>query len=559
MPTAAVEVGDASFRENTQTIKDRHASGGPFRANTPSIRVPTRVGTLPIVIEALSPSSLTKQETNTRIYGDMSTFGVPTYPTAPKPPLSNITNSRHQANTFTTPIHKPLQKSSDRELTTVLENKPPTYGPTFVPPLRRVSSIDDTDNIVERDKAVTSCSDILSDQPCSRTSTMSSVISAKSHQEPGPIHIRPSSQLQSMQSISELDARLHAASSLRRPWRMSLPNRKIMQEDYTPTGTPESISNVPLRAGVFEAHLRLNRNVLSESTDRVNVQDWARSSEWVAPCAIDEGSKEWIADFLARQEQADRDEDIERQRSGKQDRKYGSIRNRVNSTDRFRRRLSTKRVASDRGSFEARQERKTGGIFDLDIGSYPYGRAIMPIPGEDLERPKTARAFSRKSITDQRRPQTAVSNRSSWAPTSSASHNTYGPERLHMSLPSRWSSYHPNYSFPTANLYRSPSSRQSQPTKHHYHSHGRTSSWEKLKVKAVTTIGSEVKRSISSGVVPKIAEGKDNVKSLVGKVERVGESMTRRLSASLKGKWKGLGKKKKSMNVGGIYVIGRER
>jgi hypothetical protein len=76
-----------------------------------------------------------------------------------------------------------------------------------------------------------------------------------------------------------------------------------------------------------------------------------------------------------------------------------------------------------------------------------------------------------------------------------------------------------------------------------------------LKVKAVTTIGSEVKRSISSGIVPKISKGKGNVKSLVGKVERAGESMTRRLSASLKGKWKGLGKKKKSVNVGGIYAI----
>jgi hypothetical protein len=494
------------------------------------------------------------------MYNDVSNLGVPTYPTVPKPHFSNMMDGTHQTHKLTVSRRKPLPKPAQKELSTVLEHKPPIYRPVSAPPIRAVSSIDDIAHVFQKDDAVIGHPCFPVDRPSSRTSTISSLRSAKSHTEPGPIHIRPSCQLQSMQSISELDARLEEATNLRKPWRMSWPNRSSGQATYTPTGTPESISNVPLSAGVYEAHSRLNRNILPEPTDRVGVHDWARSSEWVEPSAMDQGSTEWIKDFLARQEQADREEKSERRRLAKRDSKYGSIRSRVGSTGKFRRKLSMKRVASERGSFEARQEKRNGRVFDLNIGSFPNSRAIIPIPGEDLERSASSRAFSCNYITDQLpRPQTAVANRSSWAPTPSATHITHAPERLHMSLPSRWSSHHPSHTTFPSNPYQSTSAQQTWVTKHGCHTHGRTSSWEKLKVKAVTSIGSDLKRSISTGVVPVFSEGKGGVKNLVGKVERAGESMTRKLSASWRGKWKGLGKKKNSMNVGGLYVVGRER
>lgn len=80
-----------------------------------------------------------------------------------------------------------------------------------------------------------------------------------------------------------------------------------------------------------------------------------------------------------------------------------------------------------------------------------------------------------------------------------------------------------------------------------------------MKVKAVTSIGSDLKRSISTGVAPVITEGKDSVKNLVGKVERAGGSMTRKFSASLKDKLKAFGKKKEGMSVEGTYAVQGER
>jgi hypothetical protein len=94
-------------------------------------------------------------------------------------------------------------------------------------------------------------------------------------------------------------------------------------------------------------------------------------------------------------------------------------------------------------------------------------------------------------------------------------------------------------------------------TRQQFHTCLRSSSWEKLKVKKVTSIGSDVKRNISSGFSPAIDEGKDSVKNLVGRVEKVGENVTRKLSASWRGKWRDLDKKK-STNVGGVHIVGRE-
>ncbi|KAI4662496.1 uncharacterized protein J4E79_004786 [Alternaria viburni] len=136
-----------------------------------------------------------------------------------------------------------------------------------------------------------------------------------------------------------------------------------------------------------------------------------------------------------------------------------------------------------------------------------------------------------------------------------------------MSLPSRWPSSYPTCSTFTPNPYHSTPKQRPKVKKHRYQthgygyqarghqSHGRTGSWEKLKVKAVTSIGSDLKRSISTGVAPVITEGKDSVKNLVGKVERAGGSMTRKFSASLKDKLKAFGKKKEGMSVEGTYAV----
>lgn len=228
-----------------------------------------------------STFSTLEQETNTQTYDNMGILGVPTYPNVPKLQSSEVTNTIHEADAPTMPRREPLSSLSHSKLTKVIEHRPPTYRPTglLLEGAVPTTSITETDEVIASDDAITSISNMPPHLPSSRTSTMCSAVSAKSHQGPGPIHVSPSAQLQSMQSISELDARLNGATSLRKPWRTSRHNRTSSQVTYTPTGTPESISNVPLSVGLFEAHSRLNDNILSQYVGGVNRGAWTKSSE----------------------------------------------------------------------------------------------------------------------------------------------------------------------------------------------------------------------------------------------------------------------------------------
>ncbi|KAG9192545.1 hypothetical protein G6011_11279 [Alternaria panax] len=417
--TAVVKVEDIASPEDAQLIENREVCESSVGPSIPSNKFPMYFEEPPSATEILSTLSALELETDMQPYNDTGISGVPTYPTIPKLQPSDVTDTIHQADGLTIPRSKPSLGSSHNKLPTVIESKPSNHqltGISFEEAVPTIS-ITETDRLVASNNAITSTSNMLLHLPSSRTSTMCSAVSAKSHQEPGPIHINPSAQLQSMQSISELDSRLTEVSNLRKPWGKPRYDRISGQGTYTTTGTPESISKVPLSAGLFEAHSRLNDNLLSQYVDEVAKYDWARSSEWVEPCAVDDGPKEWIEDYLTRQEQADRDEESERQRQEKQDKRYRGIRSRVNSTDKFRRKLSKKRVTKEWGSFEARQERKNAMVFDLDAGSSPRRRTSIPIPGEDLEKPERARAFSWSPDTPQDLiSENALLNQSSWAP-----------------------------------------------------------------------------------------------------------------------------------------------
>jgi hypothetical protein len=546
-------VEDVLPLEHTRIIEGRHVSGNSARSSLLSGKTSRYV-----------ELSASEQETNTSTYDDRAISESPENSTVLKLHSTDVTDIAHRTDALTLTRRKPSSSLSHSKLTAAIDHEPPTYHPTSLPLegiLPVISSVE-TEEVITRDDTVTTISNTSLRLPSSRTSTICSAVSARSHQEPGPIQISPSAQLQSMQSISKLDARLNEVTSLYRPWSTLRYGRTNNQAAYIPTGTPESISNIPLKADLLGSHSRLNNSILTPYADGAHKHEWAKSSEWVEPCTINDGPKEWIEDFLTRQEQADRDEENERQLQEKQDKQYGSIRYRVNSADKFRRRLSKKRISGGRGSFEARQERKNGNGLNIDLGPTPFRQTSDSILGEDLDGPARARAFSWTPDTYQSPISlTALPDRSSWTPTSpSPLHRTHAVDRLHMSLPS----HHPsrrkfsNSSFAPSH-HRSTSALKRAATRQHSTAHLRTSSWENLRVKKITSIGSELKRTLSTGFVPAITEGKDSMKGLVGRVEKVGESVTRKLSASCKGKWKGLGKKKKSMNVGGMYIIGRER
>ena len=546
------DVEDVLPLEHTRIIEGRHISGNSARSSLLSGKTSRYV-----------QLSASEQETNTSTYDDTAISESLRDSTVLKSHSTDVTDITHRADALTLTRPRPWSSLSHSKLTAAIDHEPPTYHPTSLPlegTLPVISSVE-TGEVITRDDTVTSIPNTSLRLPSSRTSTICSAVSARSYQEPGPIQINPSAQLQSMQSISKLDARINEITSSYRPWSTLRHGRTSNQAAYIPTGTPGSITNIPFKADLFESHSRLNNSILSPYADGAHKHQWAKSSEWVEPCTINDGPKEWIEDFLTRQEQADRDEENERQLQEKQDKQYGSIRYRVNSADKFRRRLSKKRVSGERGSFEARQERKNGNGLNIDLGPTPFRQTSDPTPGEDLDGPARARAFSWTPDTHQSPISlTALTDRSSWTRTSSSPlYRTHAADRLHMSL----SSHHPsrrkfsNSSFAPSH-HRSTSALKRAATRQHSTAHLRTSSWENLRVKKITSIGPGLKRTLSTGFVPAITEGKDSMKGLMGRVEKVGESVTRKLSASCKGKWKGLGKKKKSMNVGGMYIIGRE-
>ncbi|KAF7681491.1 hypothetical protein GT037_000467 [Alternaria burnsii] len=550
---AVTEVEDVLPLKHTRIIEDRHVSGNSAQSSLPLGKTSRYVGI-----------STSEQETNTSMYDDMAISQSLKDSTVLKLHSTDVTNITHRADALTLTRGKPSSSLSHSKLTAAIDHEPPTYHLTSLPlegTLPVISSIE-TDEAIARDDTVTTIPNTSLRPPSSRTSTICSAVSARSHQEPGPIQISPSAQLQSMQSISKLDARLNEVTRLYRPWSTLRYGRTNNQAAYVPTGTPESITNIPLKADILESHSRLNNSVLSPYTDGAHKHEWAKSSEWVEPCTINDGPKEWIEDFLTRQEQADRDEENERQLQEKQDKQHGSIRYRVNSADKFRRRLSKKRISGERRSFEARHERKNRIGLNIDLGPTPFRQTSDSTPGEDFDGSTRARAFSWTPDTHQSPISlTALPDRSSWTPTSpSPLHRTHAADRPHMSLPS----HHPsrrkfsNSSFAPSH-HRSTSALKRVATRQQSTAQLRTSSWENLKVKKITSIGSELKRTLSTGFVPAITEGKDSMKGLVGRVEKVGESVTRKLSPSCKDKWKGLGKKKKSMNVGGMHIIGKER
>jgi hypothetical protein len=290
------------------------------------------------------------------------TANIPNYPAVPKLESSNTTEKIHGTHALTIP-RRPVPKSSLTTLTTVVEHRPPTYQskPTPTPPSSTKAVVGVAENTEEED-AITSLPKLSAQEPCTGTSTMSS-ISAQSHKEPGPIYFRPSSQLRRMQSAIEDELTPRQASPLNSPWAgLRNHHRTQTEQVYTPSGTPDSLSDAAIsRNSVYEAHSRLETTLSRPGSDeQIDKVDWTKSSEWVAPPSKPQHPRDWIEDFLLRQEEADRAEEEEERRRKAQERKDRSLKKRVNSIDTFAfvRRLSGKGVeVENKGGFEARQER----------------------------------------------------------------------------------------------------------------------------------------------------------------------------------------------------------
>ena len=470
----------------------------------------------------------------------MLTSQIPTYPVIPPLQSSSMLNNTPRAYAISMSPSKRLPGSSAMKLTTVLEHKPPTYQPARITATYSAETLDifESDSFAGENDGVSSFLEVTTQDRCSRTSTMSSVLSAESHQAPGAIYIRPSAQLQNMQSMSDRDARLEEAARYYRPgvgWTVGRANTSGV---YTPTGTPESISNIPLQNHVYQAHSNLNRSLrpIQDISPSMGIHNWAKSSEWVEPCNTGEGPTEWIEDFLSRKEQADREEE-EKMRN---ERKEKIAVMRGNSIGKFRRRLSLKRGTEERRirrSGEARWE-------STDIANIP-------------ERPRT---FSWDLDTHEDIGRDAL-------PDSSGSDGTPSPPPLYHSekrfhrLPS--TPYRRGHSQAFCDPFASTPATPATPATitnrdlQHCHKSGskstpqtprhssyvcrtRTSSLPKLRFRSVSLTSADVKRSLSTNVIPAFAEGRNSVHGFVDKVEKLGGGLTRGLSTRIKFGLKGL-------------------
>ncbi|XP_014555601.1 hypothetical protein COCVIDRAFT_101953 [Bipolaris victoriae FI3] len=453
-------------------------------------------------------------------------YQVPTYPTIPPLQPLNTRNGTHRACGLGMSRSKRLPRPPSMHFTTVVEHKHPAYAPAQIAKKCSVEtfSVFEIDDIAEEKVAITGFLSVPTQGRRSRASSMSSVVSEISHQEPGAIYIRPSAQLQNMQSVSDCDRKLQEAarfysSAICKPNNLGI---------HTPTGTPESISNIPFRTSVYQAHAKLNRSLQSIPTlgSCKSIQNWARSSEWVEPCQTAEGPTEWIEDFLTRKEQADRAEE-EQTRNEKKE-KVTVMRG--NSLDKFRRRLSIRRVPEERRNTVPRR-RKSDMVSTRDrtravswdirtheniLGRYDFPSGLSsehspsPPPLNSVEKPPT---------------QPAPAPAPQQPPVSHDSIPTIkDPLKENMS---QLSLHTPKYAC-------------------HDRSSSKNSGLPRLKFRSVTMIGADVKKSFCTTVVPVIVEGKNNISELVSKMEKLGQGLTwGKIGKKVRFKRKGKGMKRK--------------
>jgi len=234
------------------------------------------------------------------------------------------TESIHQPPLFTKPRQKPSPRAS---------------------PMQRIPRTNDT---AEEHDTIASLPQIQTQERHSRTSTMSSMVSAISFQGLGAIYIQPSKELSTMQSISNLKAKLQDMKTLGKTWTRPESHNGIP----TASGSPRSIASNPRHHRIHEAHTRLNQALYSPSppANRINTQNWIGTSEWNEPSCTVEGPKEWIEDFLNRKEEADRAEsNMEMQEKNK------GFLGHSKSLHRLKSKLSKTRVVEE-SSTETREE-----------------------------------------------------------------------------------------------------------------------------------------------------------------------------------------------------------
>jgi hypothetical protein len=422
---------------------------------------------------------------------ETSTSHIPTYPAVPKLQSSIETEGVHDVHTLTS-RRKLLPKPSHPKLFTVIEDRPPTYLPTTPHktlhfPLRRR-----TGTTSDEDDRITGLLDVPAQEQYSRTNTMSSTNSINSHQGPFPIYISPSMQLQGMQSIGEMDyerqrLRAHTPIPLTRSQASSL------IENHTSSEVPSSTSN---EYNIYKAHFHLNDTIrcsTSTPSEHICTRDWARSTEWVAPSGNTEGPTEWIEDFLVRREEADRLEAEERRRKGKEKRPDGLLRrvSTIGKNSMNKRRLSKRNNTQGRASFEARQE-----------STRP--RWHVQTPERDISRDQDQH-LRVEEVHDIRK--------DSDSPPSDS--------RLSYSSPPRNSVLITTATAPSRSIQQA---APPAPPQQRFQSFNNPRS-SKFTFRSVSKIRTTVKRSFSSSVVPAFNEGRNSVKDLVVKFERLGGSL----------------------------------
>ncbi|EDU44158.1 hypothetical protein TUN199_05832 [Pyrenophora tritici-repentis] len=321
----AAPVGDLSSLQLEQLIKDGFSS-----RHLDSTHVPVSTAAMHFDLEGpfSEPEEyyrpfVPKHNTVSGLAGAITS--VPTHPT---------TSTLHfPTNLESIPLPRTLAKS----------RKKPSPRDS---PAKRTAWTNDT---AEEHDSITSLPHVpTQERRSSRTSTMSSMVSAISFQGLGAIYIQPSKELNTMQSISNLRAKLQDMTSLGKPWARPDSRNGV----HTASSSPSSIANISLRSRVHEAHTRLNQaiNVPSQPTNRLSTQEWTGPSEWIEPSSTAQGPKEWIEDFLNRKEEADRAESALRM----QEQNKGIL-SRSKSIHKLKSRLNKTRLFDDKTTQEQSQ------------------------------------------------------------------------------------------------------------------------------------------------------------------------------------------------------------
>ncbi|KAH7379629.1 hypothetical protein BKA66DRAFT_140179 [Pyrenochaeta sp. MPI-SDFR-AT-0127] len=276
-------------------------------------------------------------------------------------------------NTLSTvsPTRNPSSCTTSTRLYTIFDEQPPTYKPT--------SGSKSLPLIVSSqggEKYHTQSEPPAVGQESTKAMSTTDSVSMSG----GLIHIKPSSQLQSMQAVKK---HLKDAEDFHPygPWTRNKVFRtqsdiSLPLSSYVPSGSPRAVFKRLEDMNESRVNDPSLDTTASDALERRRQgKDWKTACDWTEPEIVVDGPTEWIEGYLVRKAEADRREEEQRKLEARAQRWDLSRVDSLKQVNKIVRRLSGSTKKEDRDGFEVRREHDN----DIRKGQPPiFGQSSAP-------------------------------------------------------------------------------------------------------------------------------------------------------------------------------------